>query len=66
MTALRTVLLMNIFILSCSTLCSAQTGISEAGSRHLYLHCEGKRHGPVVILSTPFYIPYQFGVVSRK
>ncbi len=38
-----------------SILCSAQTGIFEAGKRHLYLHCEGKRNGPVVILSTGLF-----------
>ncbi len=42
-------------LISCSTLCSALTGIFAAGSRHLYLHCEGKRKGPVVILSTGLF-----------
>ena len=56
MTAHRAALLMTLLILSCcSTLCPAQTGIFAAGSRHLYLHCEGNRHGPVVILSTGLY-----------
>ena len=55
MTALRAVLLLFSFMLSCPTLCSAQTGIFAARSRHLYLHCEGSRHGPVVILSTGLY-----------
>jgi pimeloyl-ACP methyl ester carboxylesterase len=55
MTALRAALLMTIFMLSCPTLCSAQTGIFEAGSRHLYLHCEGKRHGPAVILDAGLF-----------
>ena len=32
-----------------------QTGIFPAGKRHLYVHCEGQRHGPVVILSTGLY-----------
>jgi len=35
--------------------CSAQEGVFAAGSRHLYLHCEGERHGPVVVLSTGLY-----------
>ena len=34
---------------------TGQTGIFPAGKRHLYIHCEGKRHGPVVILSTGLY-----------
>lgn len=34
---------------------AAQSGIFPAGKRHLYLHCEGHRHGPVVILSTGLY-----------
>jgi pimeloyl-ACP methyl ester carboxylesterase len=33
----------------------AQSGIFPAGKRHLYIHCEGERHGPVVILSTGLY-----------
>lgn len=41
--------------LSCLPLCSGQTGIFEAGKRRLYLHCEGTRNGPVVILSTGLY-----------
>jgi pimeloyl-ACP methyl ester carboxylesterase len=55
MTALRAALLVTVFMLSCPAFCSAQTGIFAAGSRHLYLHCEGKRNGPVVILSTGLY-----------
>lgn len=34
---------------------TGQTGIFPAGERHLYIHCEGQRHGPVVILSTGLY-----------
>ena len=34
---------------------SSQSGIYPAGKRHLYIHCEGERHGPVVILSTGLY-----------
>ena len=55
MTALRSALLISVLLLSGTPLCSAQTGIFAAGSRHLYLHCEGTRHGPVVILSTGLY-----------
>ena len=54
MTALRTGLYLAIWI-SCSALCSAQTGIFQAGSRHLYLHCEGQRHGPAVVLDAGLY-----------
>lgn len=32
--------------------CSAQTGIFPAGGHHLYLHCEGERHGPAVVLES--------------
>ena len=39
----------------CSALCSAQTGIFQAGSHHLYLHCEGQRHGPAVVLDAGLY-----------
>jgi pimeloyl-ACP methyl ester carboxylesterase len=34
---------------------SAQTGLFPAGSRHLYIHCEGKRHGPAVILDAGLF-----------
>ena len=44
-----------VFSIYCPGLCSAQTGIFEAGKRHLYLHCEGMRQGPVVLLSTGLY-----------
>jgi hypothetical protein len=27
----------------------------EAGSHHLYLHCEGERHGPAVVLDAGLY-----------
>ena len=35
--------------------CSAQTGIFAAGSKNLYLHCEGKRNGPVVVLDAGLF-----------
>lgn len=34
---------------------SAQTGIYPAGSKHLFIHCEGQRHGPAVILDSGLY-----------
>src|SRR5580700_11544829 len=34
---------------------SAQTGLFPAGSRHLYVHCEGQRHGPAVILDAGLF-----------
>jgi pimeloyl-ACP methyl ester carboxylesterase len=34
---------------------SAQSGIHVAGERHLYLDCEGQRHGPAVILDAGLY-----------
>lgn len=55
MTALRAGLLITLFMLSCSALCSAQTGVFEAGTRHLYVHCEGERHGPAVVLDAGLY-----------
>ena len=55
MTALRAGLLVSIWMMSCSALCSAQTGIFEAGTHHLYLHCEGQRHGPAVVLDAGLY-----------
>jgi pimeloyl-ACP methyl ester carboxylesterase len=33
----------------------SQTGIFPAGGRHLYLHCEGQRHGPAVILDAGLF-----------
>ena len=41
--------------LSCSEWLLSQTGIFPAGKRHLYIHCEGQRHGAAVILSTGLY-----------
>ena len=54
MTALRRGPTLALWI-CCSTLCSAQTGIFQAGSHHLYLHCEGQRHGPAVVLDAELY-----------
>jgi hypothetical protein len=54
MAALRTGPFLALWI-SCSALCSAQTGIFQAGSHHLYLHCEGRRHGPAVVLDAGLY-----------
>ena len=47
--------LLLLSILSCWETSAGQDGIFPAGKRHLYLHCEGQRHGPVVILSTGLY-----------
>ena len=44
-----------IALLAASSFCFAQDGIFAAGKHHLYIHCEGERHGPVVILSTGLY-----------
>ena len=35
--------------------CLAQTGIFAAGSRHLFLHCEGERHGPAIVLDAGLF-----------
>jgi pimeloyl-ACP methyl ester carboxylesterase len=43
------------FILARATNCSAQTGIFAADDKHLYLHCEGDRHGPAVILDAGLF-----------
>jgi pimeloyl-ACP methyl ester carboxylesterase len=44
----------SLFAISCSP-SAAQTGIFSAGQRHLYLHCEGQRHGPAVILDAGLF-----------
>lgn len=51
----RCLIALVVSAIGCPTLCPAQTGIFAAGKRHLYLHCEGHRHGPVVILSTGLF-----------
>jgi hypothetical protein len=55
MKAFRAGFFVTIVMMSFAALCSAQTGIFEAGSRHLYLHCEGERHGPAVVLDAGLY-----------
>jgi pimeloyl-ACP methyl ester carboxylesterase len=35
--------------------CPAQTGIFSFSSKHLYLHCEGERKGPVVVLDAGLF-----------
>jgi hypothetical protein len=44
-----------VLLLLCSRGSSAQSGIFAAGERHLYLDCEGQRHGPAVILDAGLY-----------
>lgn len=39
-----------VFVLVCSGNLFAQSGIFPAGKRHLYIHCEGQRRGPAIIL----------------
>lgn len=34
---------------------SAQSGVFPAGNRHLYVHCEGQRHGPAVVLDAGLF-----------
>lgn len=41
--------------IACNQSALTQSGIFPAGEKHLYLHCEGQRHGPVVILSTGLF-----------
>ena len=41
--------------LSCSQKAQAQSGIFPAGDKHLFLHCEGRRHGPAVILDSGLF-----------
>jgi Serine aminopeptidase, S33 len=50
-----TAIIVSSFLLSVATRVSAQTGVFDAGGRHLYLHCEGKRHGPAVILDAGLF-----------
>lgn len=47
---MKQLLLLFISALFLTAQSPAQTGIFAAGERHLYLHCEGERHGPAVIL----------------
>jgi pimeloyl-ACP methyl ester carboxylesterase len=44
-----------VALLAAPSFCFAQDGIFAAGKHHLYIHCEGERHGPIVILSTGLY-----------
>ncbi len=48
-------IVMVLLILASARNSFGQSGIYPAGERHLYIHCEGERHGPVVILSTGLY-----------
>lgn len=49
------VLLFALSLLAGSQRVVSQTGIFPAGGRHLYLHCEGQRHGPAVILDAGLF-----------
>jgi len=44
-----------LVLLAIPSISHAQDGILPAGKRHLYIHCEGQRHGPAVILITGLY-----------
>jgi pimeloyl-ACP methyl ester carboxylesterase len=46
---------MILLVLPCCERSLGQTGIFPAGNRHLYIQCEGQRHGATVILSTGLY-----------
>src|SRR5271156_89710 len=48
-------LLFGLSLLVCSQRAVSQTGIFPAGGRHLYIHCEGQRHGPAVILENGLF-----------
>ena len=48
-------LLVILLVMGYAPFSPAQTGIFAAGSRHLYLHCEGERHGPVIVLDAGLY-----------
>jgi pimeloyl-ACP methyl ester carboxylesterase len=48
-------LLFCLSLLVCSQRAVSQTGIFAAGRRHLYLDCEGQRHGPAVILDAGLF-----------
>lgn len=52
---LRPVLMLMAALTCLSTSTLGQSGIFPAGKRHLYIHCEGQRHGATVILSAGFY-----------
>lgn len=44
-----------LLVFTCDRSSLTQSGLFPAGKRRLYIHCEGKRHGPTVILSTGLY-----------
>jgi pimeloyl-ACP methyl ester carboxylesterase len=50
-----TLLVFVLMLLIGSRASSAQSGIFPAGANHLYLHCEGQRHGPTVILDAGLF-----------
>ncbi len=55
MLAAKVALALTVLIGAISREISVKDGVFSAGPRHLYMHCEGERHGPVVILSTGLY-----------
>lgn len=48
-------LLLALALFASTCVARAQDGIFPAGKHHLYLHCEGEQHGPIVILSTGLF-----------
>jgi pimeloyl-ACP methyl ester carboxylesterase len=42
-------------LIASGTRALAQTGVFPAGSKHLYVHCEGQRHGPAVVLDAGLF-----------
>jgi pimeloyl-ACP methyl ester carboxylesterase len=48
-------LLLAWLAIACGQYSSAQTGIFAAGTKHLFIHCEGERHGPSVILDSGLF-----------
>jgi pimeloyl-ACP methyl ester carboxylesterase len=52
---LQGILFSILFITILAASCSAQTGIFAVGKKHLYLHCEGARKGPAVVLDAGLF-----------
>ncbi len=50
-----TLSLIALIAVPCSRNASAQSGILPVGNKHLFIHCEGQRHGPAVILDSGLF-----------
>jgi len=55
MRAVKVLLALSVLASAMLPSARSQEGHFLAGTRHLYIHCEGERYGPVVLLSTGLY-----------